>query len=512
MDYEKKYKEALNWMQSLYDGLHGATKKDAEHYFPELKESEDERIRKELICFLETEIPQCAARDKYVAWLEKQKEFVSVDFDDVWEVADCDELTAPLGKYSKDAIKNMCHAWYDKGIELERKSWLEKQCEQDPYNGVSFKCNGHTWGMCARDNGVDILLDRQLIKHLEKQGEKKQDPCEHCDDKRLNCHNFPCIKKRAFKQGKSALEVINEEKVDNQNCVKTVDKVEQKFQEGEWITNGDYTGKIVEVKPLYYILQSQDGNIVDDTISHVDKQFHSFTIKDAKAGDVLVIQGTDFSYESIFIFNKIENNHINQYLHYFITDKGEEVCKVKSVGGFIGFVEENVHPATKEQREQLEKAMADAGYSFDFDKKELKKIEQKSFWSEEDERQWNNIYDVLDGHFELSKEGYKNAANWFKAIKGRVQPQPKQKWSKDDKVMLDEIIDFLENGTVKLQHDLSLYASWLKSLKQRYTWKPSDEQIKAVKLARSFVTDDFGEHPTLSEILVELEKQLKKLK
>lgn len=43
-------------------------------------------------------------------------------------------------------------------------------------------------------------------------------------------------------------------------------------------------------------------------------------------------------------------------------------------------------------------------------------------------------------------------------------------------------------------------------------WKPSDEQIKAIRLARSFVTDDFDEHPTLSETLIELEAQLKKLK
>lgn len=66
---------------------------------------------------------------KVIPWLEKQKEFVSADFDDVWETADCDELTATLEKYSKDAIKEMCHAWYDKGIELERRKWLEKQGE-----------------------------------------------------------------------------------------------------------------------------------------------------------------------------------------------------------------------------------------------------------------------------------------------------------------------------------------------------------------------------------------------
>lgn len=47
--YEKKYKGALNWMREMYPGLHGATKEDAEHYFPELRESEDERIRKLLV-------------------------------------------------------------------------------------------------------------------------------------------------------------------------------------------------------------------------------------------------------------------------------------------------------------------------------------------------------------------------------------------------------------------------------------------------------------------------------
>ena len=37
-----------------------------------------------------------------------------------------------------------------------------------------------------------------------------------------------------------------------------------------------------------------------------------------------------------------------------------------------------VHPSTKEQRDTLMKAIADAGYIFDIEKKELKKIEQKS--------------------------------------------------------------------------------------------------------------------------------------
>ena len=68
--------------------------------------------------------------------------------------------------------------------------WLENQCKPNPYSGVSFKYNGHTWGMCGRDNGVEILVD----------GEIKE---------RIFLDNKP--------KGKSALEAIKEEKVDNTN-------------------------------------------------------------------------------------------------------------------------------------------------------------------------------------------------------------------------------------------------------------------------------------------------------
>ena len=47
---------------------------------------------------------------------------------------------------------------------------------------------------------------------LEKQGKHKSNPCEKCKHVRLNCHNFPCIKKQAFDKGKNIFEVINKEK------------------------------------------------------------------------------------------------------------------------------------------------------------------------------------------------------------------------------------------------------------------------------------------------------------
>lgn len=83
MNYEEKYKAALGWMQGLYNGLHGKTKEEAEKFFPELAESEDERIRKAILSglkYLETELGFDAVGnvdilDAY-AWLEKQ---VSID-------------------------------------------------------------------------------------------------------------------------------------------------------------------------------------------------------------------------------------------------------------------------------------------------------------------------------------------------------------------------------------------------------------------------------------------------
>ena len=79
MDYEQKYKAALSWMQSLYKGLHGATKEDAEHYFPELKESEseDEEMKKAIKHVLYENYTDAAVIEgveiaEIVAWLEEQ--------------------------------------------------------------------------------------------------------------------------------------------------------------------------------------------------------------------------------------------------------------------------------------------------------------------------------------------------------------------------------------------------------------------------------------------------------
>ena len=76
MDYEQKYKDALGWMREVYPTLTGMAKEDAEHYFPELKESEDEKILIRIYKFIEEQYPEewVEKKTKMLAWLEKQKE------------------------------------------------------------------------------------------------------------------------------------------------------------------------------------------------------------------------------------------------------------------------------------------------------------------------------------------------------------------------------------------------------------------------------------------------------
>ena len=92
MDYEQKYKEALERMKSWVRGEHpecfSEAQKAAEFIFPELAESEDERIRKKVIEVLKLNIKgaesqmqasrgvdrcfEIYACNKVIAWLKKQ--------------------------------------------------------------------------------------------------------------------------------------------------------------------------------------------------------------------------------------------------------------------------------------------------------------------------------------------------------------------------------------------------------------------------------------------------------
>jgi hypothetical protein len=147
-----------------------------------------------------------------------------------------------------------------------------------------------------------------------------------------------------------------------------------KFKVGDWVI--DKHGMVQQItdvrkniyKPIYeYSTISYSLGILSyGSFSENVKDIRLWNIKDAKDGDVL------YSGEVIFIFNRIKGEWIHCY------------CTLHRDGSFISENYDLMHiklckevqPATKEQRELFFQKMKDAGYEWDSDKKELKKIEK----------------------------------------------------------------------------------------------------------------------------------------
>ena len=237
-------------------------------------------------------------------------------------------------------LKDFAEQGYENAVECI--DWLEKQGEPNPYSGVSFKYNGHTWGMCARDNGVEILVD----------GEIKE---------RIFLDNEP--------QGKSALEAIKEEKVDN----------EPKFKVGDWVVNkfGD-SFHIDSLDKKNYQVSNGKGNYNYFPISKQD-EMHLWDIQDAKDGDVLSLSWLEDKNlcEKIIIFKKYHSDGVIGLYStpcvegYGNTFKNGKMIFNEKVPYYSKTWTCNLHPSTKEQRDFLFQKIKEAGYEWDADKKEL---------------------------------------------------------------------------------------------------------------------------------------------
>ena len=256
------------------------------------------------------------------------------------QIVDIENEDERLRKTAISFLKDFAEQGYENAVECI--DWLEKQGEPNPYSGVSFKYNGHTWGMCARDNGVEILVD----------GEIKE---------RIFLDNEP--------QDKSALEAIKEEKVDN----------EPKFKVGDWVVNkfGD-SFHIDSLDKKNYQVSDGKGNYNYFPISKQD-EMHLWAIQDAKDGDVLSLSWLEDKNlcEKIIIFKKYHSDGVIGLYStpcvegYGNTFKNGKMIFNEKVPYYSKTWTCNLHPSTKEQRDFLFQKIKEAGYEWDADKKEL---------------------------------------------------------------------------------------------------------------------------------------------
>lgn len=256
------------------------------------------------------------------------------------QIVDIENEDERLRKTAISFLKDFAEQGYENAVECI--DWLEKQGEPNPYSGVSFKYNGHTWGMCARDNGVEILVD----------GEIKE---------RIFLDNEP--------QDKSALEAIKEEKVDN----------EPKFKVGDWVVNkfGD-SFHIDSLDKKNYQVSNGKGNYNYFPISKQD-EMHLWDIQDAKDGDVLSLSWLEDKNlcEKIIIFKKYHSDGVIGLYStpcvegYGNTFKNGKMIFNEKVPYYSKTWTCNLHPSTKEQRDFLFQKIKEDGYEWDADKKEL---------------------------------------------------------------------------------------------------------------------------------------------
>lgn len=151
------------------------------------------------------------------------------------------------------------------------------------------------------------------------------------------------------------------------------------FREGDWVVFNNKHQSIYQVEKIedgYYILRHTHGGTFRVCVLH-SESLRLWTIQDAKEGDVVV----DKSDGTIGIFQSMghhpDGGSFNDPSYCFLH------CRYDDEYFFADFENGNIMtsydviPATKEQHDTLMKAMTDAGYNFDFEKKELKKIENE---------------------------------------------------------------------------------------------------------------------------------------
>ena len=519
MDYEKLYKEAIErareyWETDNDNTLDIKAKGTMEYLFPELVESEDERIRKELIEFVKS---RGGFKQEYITWLEKQGKETS------WKPS----------KEEMDVLYGLAYITnqYDEHKE-EVITRLYQDLKREFFNGSSyenmFSTNTSTEDDVRRRSTIQVLEYARSLDTYNQYGKadidkniawlEKQEGCEHIKKEWLE-HIKQSWYKEGFIDGKYSggtskewtindTTTLNElidflengtaklqhdltryanwlkiqfTPIEKQSEQKSIDKVEPKFKVGQWITDGNITIQIEAIKNDCY-LYCGDCALYSTKIA--DKVYHLWTIKDAKDGDVLS------NGKMIVIFKHFEDPSYRKHIVAYIGLDNSGNIQITDDTWILGVGK--AKPATKEQRDTLFAKMKEAGYEWDAEKKELKKIEQKpveenkgnlggisSNWSEGDERIISKILGICEdfkrsfrispASSEIVQKDIDKINNWLKSLKDRVQP--KQEWGEEDERNLQGIIDEIEaNKNNAPDYDLATYdrfLSWLKSIKQR---------------------------------------------
>lgn len=540
MNYEQKYKEALERARKLQKTCDSqAVVGWCEYLFPELQETEDERIRKVLLESFEYQIKEsrpdkewiCGVKLKeIVAWLEKQKTSEEAiqylkenhspseisDFQAAMNIAVAKAYDKGMkdGLEKKDEQKSLYIRFGD--IPSNEKSKIyrgEKEIGEE--NGVSvyhaFEVNGNiVLGLTLPITKTTLHTQQHLLEYDDRSSYLvKGDYVGKDTDGQPLINNVRIIEKiedyrvkekkqdeqrveeamrELEEKSKAYMEAHKGESVDEFMAMcrgeqKPTDKAEPKFRNGQWIVWQDKCYK-VNYNGCGYELVDQNGLITSLEYGTVEGSAHLWDItKDAKDGDVLC--ASSFSSDCIFIFDRLDKWKFDEPNGERAVATGYCCLALSAANVEFGIQGpdcidvDTVKPATKIGRDLLFQKMKEAGYEWDSEKKELKKLSQQevtkisdrvkdSAWSEEDENLINYIltncmyYAEQTGYVKEKQNHYihQKAKEWLRSL------QPKQGWSEEDEKILKLVIARLHSHPNVELEEFSKEYDWLKSLKQ----------------------------------------------
>lgn len=142
---------------------------------------------------------------------------------------------------------------------------------------------------------------------------------------------------------------------------------------GDWIVQeGVGTYKVVEVCQSWYEVETLTGARRSISFEH-DFECHRFGINDVKDGDIVAFNDYNPS------FGGDRPDWVGIYHKYDHLDLHEFHCTLNTFGKFETtntWHVTNIHPASTEQMMKLFSEMMDAGFKWDSDKKELRKVKE----------------------------------------------------------------------------------------------------------------------------------------
>ena len=271
-----------------------------------------------------------------------------------------EEIFPELKEDDADSIKKDLIQWVDEFPDIIWRghykkdiiAWLEKQGEQKrQVHFPKFTFDDILALQCCMVTVKNVQEDNELYEQLNL------------------IHNKMYDVYKIGKQGETS-PILSNSLNTEKNEQKTADKVEPKFKVGDWIISSVLgTAHIIGTNDSNeFQLEYTDGKQKFSSIDYVNYAYDKWTINNVKDGDVLFTSSSACS--DTFVFKSIDEKGNAEC--YFAYDSEDGFTEGKY--HFIGSASD-CKPATKEQRDLLFQKIKEAGYEWDSEKKELKKLD-----------------------------------------------------------------------------------------------------------------------------------------